>query len=75
MQQASDYIKSTHTRFFESFANQGERLGQLKAEILELDDNHNVRLEKLKKKQETLFNAKNVEKWENEDALRLPKAD
>ena len=41
----------------------------------ELDYEHEIRMEALKKKQIALFNSKNVSKWENNDAARLPKAE
>ena len=71
----AEHMKSSQSRFFENFANQGERIGQLRHDLLELDHDHNMKLEALQKKQQQLFNSKKVEKWENPDAIRLPKAD
>ena len=75
MNAMSEHLKTSQTRFFENFASQGERLGQLKEDLSRLDHEHNQRLEALGKKQEQLFKTKNVNKWENPDAARLPKAD
>jgi hypothetical protein len=44
-------------------------------DLRELDTEHNMKMKTLEEKQLKLFNAKKVEKWENPDASRLPKAD
>jgi len=44
-------------------------------DLRELDTEHNLKMTALSEKQLKLFNAKKVEKWENPDASRLPKAD
>ena len=51
-QKIADHVKSTQARFFENFASQGERLGQLRLDLLELDHDHNLKLEALQKKQQ-----------------------
>lgn len=51
MQQMSEHLKTSQTRFFENFANQGERVAQLKADLNKLDHEHNLRMEVLAKKQ------------------------
>jgi len=56
-------------------ANQGERIGQLQNIIKEIDHDHELKMGALENKQMKLFNSKNVLKWENPDAARLPKAD
>lgn len=75
MQQMSEHIKSTQTRFFENFAHQGERIGELMLDLREIDMEHTQRMDALTKKQLKLFNGKDVTKWENPDAARLPKPD
>lgn len=44
-------------------------------DLRELDMEHNTKLEALEKRQLELFKKKDVNKWENPDAARLPKAD
>ena len=71
----SDHVKSTQAKFFENIANQGDRIGKLTLDLKELDHEHTERQVALKARQLSLFKSKNVAKWENPDAARLPKAD
>lgn len=75
MTQVSSYLQDSQAKFFQHFANQGERIGALTSDLVELDKQHEQMQAAFADKQKTLFNKKDPSKWENPEVARMTKVD
>ena len=65
----------SHAKFFQHYASQGERIGELTGELNALEQQHQQMQQAYGEKQRTLFAKKDPSKWENPEVSRMIKAD
>ena len=68
-------MQDSHAKFFQHYASQGERIGEITGEISSLEMQHRQMAQSYNDKQRTLFAKKDPSRWENPEVSRMTKLD
>ena len=71
----ASHLQETHGKFFQHFASQGERIGELSGQLDALEKQHQQMQKDYSDKQRALFAKKDPSKWENPEVSRMTRAD